>query len=81
MCGICNRAGTKVPNAFTNDIQESNELTHSRENKRTGHEQTKNLKTWFVYSALRNSIKVASQGNNAIVASSNNTVGAHSHRL
>jgi hypothetical protein len=37
------------------------------------------LKKWFVYSALRSSIKAASQGNNARVASSNKTVGEHSH--
>jgi transposase InsO family protein len=42
---------------------------------------TKNLKNWFVYSALRSSIKAAPQGNNVLVASSNKTVGAHSYRL
>jgi transposase InsO family protein len=32
------------------------------------------LKKWFVYSALRSSIKAASQGNNALVASSKKTL-------
>jgi hypothetical protein len=77
---ILTALGTKVPKRLHQGYPGIQRINSLAGNKITGREQTKNLKKWFLYSALRNSINAASQGNNATRGLHKTNVGANEHK-
>jgi hypothetical protein len=75
------RCGPKSSNYFTEDTRGSNAWSHSRVITRTGRVWFTKLKKLFACMGPAQQQQKTSRGNTALVASSNKTMGAHSHRL